>query len=293
MKVCIPSYNRHATISTHRVFAGCDYTVLVHTAEQRDKYWTYAKDTGLDPSRIVVTHTECGPTVASGLTRQREWACEHRAEGEWIVFADDNIKALTALERPWYDDQALEEFGELAETTRTWRPRFKQAITGERFVTDHALDTIALCEQVGAHLAGFAVMDNPLFRLKKWRTAGYAIGKLMCWRVQHDFPWDHSISMEDFYHTAVGLLRDGAVVVNNYVWPQAGHYEAGGMGPYDTRVPWRQHDVQELLQRFPGLFRVKDRKGFVPNTELALRLHSPKQIATWRGAMAARKEQTV
>lgn len=281
MKVLIPSYNRHRTISTHKCFAGCDYTVLVHSMEQLTKYGVYRKDTGLDMDRVRVTDTP------PGLTRQREWGMHNlTTPGEWFVFADDNIRQLTALdpsgEEYWQDE--LPEQATMQQTSALYRPMLRCRIsTGD--LNDIFADTVAKCKSVGARLAGFSLTDNPAFRLKKWRTAGYAIGKLMVWQHQDDFPWNHSISMEDFYHTAVCLLRDGAVVVNNYVWPVAGHYEPGGMGPYEERIPQRIEDVKVLMDHFLGLFRVKERKGFFPGTELQLRLHSPKQVAAWREQM--------
>ena len=89
-------------------------------------------------------------------------------------------------------------------------------------------------------------------------------------------------SAEDFRNTAEHLCRYGAVLINNYIFPVANHYEGGGMGTYQERIPVRKQDVRLLMEKYPGLFRIKDRSGFEPATDLALRLHTPKQIQAWR-----------
>ncbi len=91
--------------------------------------------------------------------------------------------------------------------------------------------------------------------------------------------------MEDFYHTAMHLKMYGAAVVNNFCRPKAGHYEEGGMGKYADRVPVRQQDVIKLMEMFPNLFRVKNRKGFIDNSDLQLRVNQ-NGIERWRTSLA-------
>ena len=55
------------------------------------------------------------------------------------------------------------------------------------------------------------------------------------------------------------------------------------MGTYEERVPVRQRDVAELLKRFPGLFDVKEREGFAPNTDLRLRV-TEKTLESWKSS---------
>jgi hypothetical protein len=284
MRVFVPSKNRAKTLRTHKVFP--DATVVVHTATEATAY------RAANPGLNVVVSGVVGD--AYGLTRQREWICKNLAKpGEWFVFADDNIRSIVALVDPYYDQETLPiNIGQYirlqsADYRTIWRRRLNTLCPTERFLQVIASDTIAYCKKIGAHLAGFSLTDNILVRNKKFSACGYAIGKLMLWHNTGRVPFDHTISMEDFYHTAINLLQYGVSVVNHYVYPRSGHYQPGGMGTYEERVPVRQRDVRLLMARFPGLFRVKDREGFAPNTDLQL-LVNEKTVEAWRKRMNSR-----
>ena len=135
------------------------------------------------------------------------------------------------------------------------------------------------------------MVDNCFFRGKKFRSVGYVIGKLMLWKKDSRFRFDHTITMEDFRNTAENLLRFGSVVINNYVFPSAKHYQSGGMGTWKERVPFRMQDIKRLLFLYKGLFLPKDRKMVDPETkeevllsnyDLRMRLTNSKQISAWR-----------
>ena len=272
MRVFIPTKGRHKSISTHQAFDGSDYFIVVHDEDERERY---VDNSTVEESRVIVSGVAADDY---GLTRQREWICENLVEpDEWFVFADDNIKALTAVAKGYYD---CTELPVQDGNGPIWKDVYSRLCTVERFM-EIAAETRGIAESVGAHWCGFATTPNFYFRGTKWRYAGYVIGKLT---IAHNIgvPFDHTISMEDFNNTAEHLYRFGAVVINNFVWPQAGHYEGGGMGRYEERVPVRKQDVQLLLRKWPGLFRVKNRPGFEPDTDLALRLHRAKQIQQWR-----------
>jgi hypothetical protein len=274
MQVFICSKGRARTIATHKVFP--EAVVVVHSHEEAQRYLSYNPD-----MRLAVSGT---PADTFGLTRQREWVCQNLVRrDEWFVFADDNIKCLQALVDPWY---AVEDAGVEMETCSYWRSQFNVECSQERFFGVIAPDTIRYCESVGAHLAGFTLTDNVLFRSRKFRPVGYVIGKMMLWHNTGKIPFNHDISMEDFYHTAMNLKVFGACVVNNFCRPKAGHYEEGGMGRYEDRVPVRRQDVDKLLRMFPEMFRVKNRKGFEPDTDLQLRITAA-GVGAWRQKHAA------
>jgi hypothetical protein len=271
MKVFIPTKNRAATISTHQAFEGEDYTVVVHDETQKA---LYCENPTIEPSRVVVSGV---PGDTFGLTRQREWVCRNLVEpGEWFVFADDNIKSLSAVPEPHYLEPSLP-----VQDDKSLKEVYDTPCSPARFM-EIGREMCQEAGRVGANLCGFATTGNFFFRGRKYRYAGYVIGKLMLWCNQPDFEFDHTVSMEDFRNTAEHLYRYGAVLINNYVFPVAGHYEQGGMGTYEERIPIRKRDVKLLLKQYPGLFRVKDRPGFEPNTDLALRIHHPRQIQQWR-----------
>jgi len=273
MRIFVPSKNRAKTIRTHKLFPTA--TVIVHSQEEADAYERAQPGIHLAVSGVKAD--------SYGLTRQREWVCKNLArKNEWFVFADDNVRSLIGVVDPFYEQASLPV---KMEEGALWRPRFNALCSGERFLTTVVPDTIEFCKRVGAHLAGFATTDNIVFRREKFGRCGYVIGKLMVWHNVPDFPFDHTISMEDFYHTAINLVRYGVCVINRYVFPRSTHYQKGGMGTYEERIPVRQKDVAVLLRRFPGLLEVKDREGFAPNTDLRLRV-TEKTIAAWLASYA-------
>jgi len=274
MRVFIPTKGRAKVISTHQAFAGTDYNIVVHDEAERE---TYCQNPTVDLDRVVVSGV---PGDTFGLTRQREWVCQNLVEpNEWFVFADDNIKSLMAVAESHYDKPEMP-----VQDDKSLKAVYDNCCSPERFM-ELAAEMCIVADKVGLHLCGFATTSNFFFRGRKYRYAGYVIGKLMLWHNRVDFEFDHTISMEDFCNTAEHLYRYGAVLINNYVFPVAGHYETGGMGTYQERIPVRKRDVQLLLEKYPGLFRIKDRSGFEPGTDLALRIHHPKQIQAWRKAL--------
>ena len=260
MRIFVPSKNRAQTIRTHKLFP--EAIVVVHNDAEAESYQRAQPGIHLAVSNVKAD--------AYGLTRQREWICQNLARpNEWFVFADDNIRSLIGVIDGYYEQESLPV---KMEEGAIWRPRFNALCSAKRFLEVVVPDTINYCKKVGAHLAGFATTDNIVFRRRKFVRCGYVIGKLMIWHNTGEIPFDHTISMEDFYHTAMHLIHYGACVVNQYIFPRASHYQPGGMGTYEERIPIRQRDVKELMRRFPGLFRVKNREGFAPNTDLQLRV---------------------
>jgi hypothetical protein len=271
MKVIIPTKDRSETIQTHKVFADFDLSILVHDKAQAA---LYRANPTVPADRLVVT----GVTGdAFGLTRQREWACVHLLQpGEWCVFADDNIAQLTAV------DEAHWRYGNLPtdrdEEGNKWRAVYGGECPGERFLRI-AEECVAMAERVHAHLVGFATTSNPFFRGKQWRQVGYVIGKLMVWQ-NVGVPFDHTVTMEDFYHTAEHLRRFGTVLINNFVFPVATHYNEGGMGTKNERLPHRRRDVAVLAQRYAGLLRPKPRED--GNPDLCVALTTLAQVKKWQ-----------
>ena len=277
LRVFIPTKNRAESIRTHHVFEGADYKVIVHDEAQAESYVRG----GVVAERIQVSGV-LGD--AFGLTRQREWVVQNLAyPGEWIIFADDNIRRMTCVSEEWYgyDDLPVKEV-----VPDYWRRVYGTECPLKRFMVI-ADDMASRADQAHLRLGGFASVGNYFYRTRKWSLVGYVIGK--CYLVKNEgLTYDHTLTMEDFRNTAQHLLEDGAVLINRFIWAEAGHYEAGGMGTYAERVEHRRRDVRQLMWRYPGLFRVKDRHGFEPGTDLQLALHTTAQVANWRANMRAR-----
>lgn len=279
MRVFIPSYNRANAINSHRLFAGCDVTVVLQDEQQVTAY----REAGHvnDGTRIVTSNVK-------GIAAQREFIHNELAtEGEWYVSIDDNVKALTGVPKPYYDEPEINTARKGKE--EFWRTQFSTQLLPKQFM-EMAEDTVRHAEEVGAHYCTMAVVDNAYFRQQKFRYVGATVGKLAILHrsIENKGFWDKSIvAIDDYQYGAEQVFQHGKVVINNFIFPKAKHYQAGGLGTYSERSAARRGDVERLMNTYPDYFRVKDRKGFDAGTELAVRLTSAKQVEQWRAQMRA------
>lgn len=279
MKIIILSKGRPDTIRTHLLFKDHDYTLVLHNEMEREKY---LKNPTIDPNKILVSNAPIG------VAFQREWIQRHMlTHGEWYLSLDDNIRSFKAVPEPEYSQHTLP----VQETPAEMKPLFEKECSTDRF--------LAICEdmrrhgeQVGAYNLGFGTTPNFFFRGKKYRYVGYVISKAVV-RKNVGIPFEvQAQSMEDYAYTAENILRHGKVLINNYVFPVAGHYEPGGIGTYPERVDRKIRDSAYLMEKYPGLFRYNVKKGAHPKAELIIRFNSPKQVEAWRQTMHERHKQT-
>lgn len=270
MKVVIPSYNRPHTIRTHQILdqVGADYSVILHTDAQADEY---IKAGRVKKKNIIVSGAE------RGITNQRNWICKNLiAKDEWYVTLDDNIhefqgvhpghylKATLPVQQPGFNKKVFEY-------TRNW---------GEMVVAIEA--DIAHCETLGICYGGFATVPNFYFLGRKYRYVGYVISKAAIIK-NVGIDYDVNIAaMDDYGFTAENLKRFGRVLINNFIVPIAGHYEAGGIGKYEERLPFKIRDCKYLMAKYPNLFRYKIKSGAHPEAEVQIRFTSPDQVRRWR-----------
>jgi hypothetical protein len=259
MKVIIPSKGRPDIISTHLLFK--DYLIVVPTNEVED----YKKNKTIDPSKIIASDAE------SGIANARNWILENLIEeGEWFVFSDDNQKYFTAVDEENYklpfclDQTAFEN--------RIDEDRFWKIIE----------DTIKEAERVGAKYCGFATVDDAYFRRRKFRYMGYCMTEISAVQ-KNSLRFNPLFSViDDYEYTASNLLRFGRVVINNYMMPKTKHYEKGGIGTYEERLPHKIKACRLLMLKYPGLFRYKIKSGCHPKAEIQVRFNSVKQVDKWR-----------
>lgn len=248
MKIFIPSYGRASTICTHRLLEGLDWTVVVHDqSEFQDYYLNHIPE-----DRLTISGVELG------IARQRNWILENLvADGEWFVFMDDNIKQFQRVHPELYPNEVLPT------------DSFNHAFWGKRFnipckpqAIQQILKELQLkAEQVQAHLAGFATTENPFFRGKKWRMNGYVTTKtalVQKTRLRFD---ERFFAKDDMDFSAANLDQFGVVLVNNFVYPKANHYDLGGIGNRASRLLYKQRETQLLLEKWPNLCSPLKRKS--------------------------------
>lgn len=269
---------------------------LVITGGQRVPMRTLPHLTGF--SVTAVTNSRAGannlrsahpdlPVVVSGIpggtcgkVQQVEWAIAELTEpGEWVLIADDNIERITGLPGE-YDE--TEEFPEHDDYSLYALP-----VSPSRLY-DRCVAAIALAQSRGAWLVGFGTTSNGFFRRRHYRDVGFVYGKMLLWRSDPGFRFDPTIgTIDDFRNTAEHTLRYGRVLIDNYLYPVARSYAAGGIGKLAERMPARLSDIQKVMTDYPGFFRLKQRPGWPEGSDLRLAITTIAQAERWRASMGA------
>lgn len=268
MRIFILSKGRASIIGSMSSRLFPDATVVVHSDSDAALY-RRAKL----PNPIMVSD-QAGDSV--GKARQMRFVMEHFAEdGEWVCFADDNLKSITAVDDSYYGEDTFDE--EIA-------PRLARRIysrpVGRLRLAEILTELRDKAEETGANYCGFASTPNYYFRKTKWLQVGWVIGQLFIMRkTELIIPLRNQ---DDTYLTAEHLLRDGHLLINRFVYPMSPHFTLGGHGTVEQRILVRRREVIELLERYGGLFSVKNPKGMPKNQDVRLRLRTIAQIDKWR-----------
>lgn len=271
MHIYIPSARRSETIKTPQYLEASgitNYTVLLHSQKDFEEYVNGGR---VDARKLLVTKTE------RGVTHQRRFIINELVKkGEWFITMDDNISGFTGVQPDLYHEKFLP-----TQTDPSLRSVFEHEYSASEILKLFELDREA-CLKIGSRYAGFATVPNFYFRSKKYRYVGYIISKaaIIC---NDGIDYDPELeAMEDFGFCAEHLLTFGRVLINNFLKPTAGHYEKGGIGTYEERLPRKIQDCVYLMNKYPGLFRYKTKKGCHPQAELQFRFTNLSQLEKWR-----------
>lgn len=268
MRTFIPSKDRADVIGKQSSVFFPNATIVLHSEEDASLY----RRANL-PNPIVVSH-RAGDLV--GKARQMRFVMEEFVEdGEWVCFADDNLQSITMVDEAYYGKDSFPE-GLSSQVAQRMYSRPVGRLRLAKILTE--LQDKA--EVVGANYCGFASNNNYYFRKGKWLHVGYVIGQLCIMRkTELKIPLRHH---DDTFLTAEHLVRDGRVLINRFVYPMSPHFTTGGHGTVANRVLIRTREVRELLDRYEGLFSVKNPKGMPKNQDVRFRLHTLDQVAKWR-----------
>lgn len=265
MRVFVFTYDRYDTISTTRMLdaENIDHTVLCHTDEQAEQFVAHGR---VDPARLHVTGKP------RGLAYNRNAALDLMDDGEWAVFLVDDLMSVTELDT--YDTEPAEVLPVDTTNSGAWRQRFKTPITMRRFL-ERAEQSARVVDGLGGHLAGFAGINNPLFRTRHWQLNVLADGR--AWAVRKtDLRFDEHVQLiDDVAWTALNLDRFGVVVVNQWVLPDCRRYTQGGFGSINDRIDQKRTEVAYLTSTYPHLVRTKPKRGWPDGTHVVLRRATP------------------
>lgn len=279
MKLAIPTHNRSEIISTPflEVFKNFDIYLIFHTEEA---YKEYSAHQDLTDINIVITNIEPNSN-GTGLPMNRKYFIDNYVEhGEWVMFADDNVSDIEGVlpDIVWDNDR-------LKDNDKNLFGQWDSLLFTKRIneIKNYA-------DVVGAHHVGLQTSKNYFYAHKKYRERGYVLGKLTLWKKDTYFKYDTPFcSMEDFHHTAMHLVHYGKVLICDYVWANAKHFQGGGLGSKNVRKPHQINSVAYLTAKYPQLIKVKNRKDNYP--DLRFPNMSEYNFQMWRKQYQAFKEQ--
>jgi hypothetical protein len=267
MKVVIPSYQRPDALTTPYldVFENFDKYILVHNEQELSDYKKH------NPNLNIIC-TDIDVALGGGLPRQRKWAIDNLVKhDEWIVFADDNIKEIHGItNNTWHQDEITQP------NTYDWsnvgEVKFVERIN---YLTNYA-------DTNNAYHIGFLPAHNYYFARRKVKHFGFCMGKMTLWKKDNNFVWNNIYlsAMEDFNHTAMHLVNYGIVIVHDYMYPHAYHYQKGGEGSREYRKPIRVNSIKVLTTLYPNLIKKKLRKDGYPDARIVYM--SKKNFIIWR-----------
>ena len=279
MRIVIPSKGRSQTIRTHKFLDSCciDYKIVLHDEKERSEY---LKNKTIDGNKIIVSG------ASYNVCDQRNWILNNLiCENEWFISLDDNIDGFFSAQDEFYNKEELATEDDIKKNNSKFHQILKKEINAIEFLSK-CNEMKELAEKTRTSLIGFATTDNPLFRRKKIKHFGYVIAKAIIKKKINGLLYPEGWKFHDDYHdTAEHLLRFGKVIINQFIRPKSQHYEAGGIGKYETRIANKIIYNELLMKKYPGLFRYFKKKDCPDKAEISLRLTSHTQIEKWRAWM--------
>tara|TARA_R110002020_G_scaffold41325_5_gene121982 strand:+ start:5610 stop:6446 length:837 start_codon:yes stop_codon:yes gene_type:complete len=269
--IYIPSFNRAETIKTSRWLdsENVAYKVILHTEKCKKEY---AKAGVVEEKDIIVSG------APSGISNQRNWIATNLGKrGEWFYMMDDNISGFNRVTDCYYHTHKQLD----VKSDSISQHDYRQQVMPIDLLKLLALD-IALAEKIGSEYIGYATTDNYFFNAKKYKSVGFIVSKAVAIKYS-GLSYDSNIhTMDDYGFCVEQLIKNGTVLRNNWMKPIYKHYEAGGIGDYESRTPRKILDCEYLMGKYPALFRYKTKKGRHPKAELQMTVTSTKRFAEWK-----------
>lgn len=271
MNIYIPSLNRPKTIISHLMpqIQNMDWKIVVHTEEQRSEY---LKNPTIPRHKILVSNQPYN------LSLQTNWIRDNLVKkGEWFIRMNDNIENINIYPEPWYSAIRIKK---PLKNNRAFQ------IHLEHHYPDNFEDVVAECrlkaDDLNTGLVGFSAHQNYFFRGSKWRKIAMVTGKLfMC--KNDELRADPSIyCMEDYEYSCQAMLKYGRILVNGFVFPNSKFNQPGGLGKLSERGNKKVEDCKIIMDRYPELFRYKNRVNSLENAEIVLRGHTESFFNNWR-----------
>lgn len=277
MKIYVVSAGHVDRLHTFKLFERLgitDYEVVTDTRAMAN-----AVTSAANPKRVHVTG-------ARGVLSARQYINSKLArENEWFLGVDDNIRVLNVVHARYYAQPSIAQANAPAAPFKSWRQVYRTAITTAWQVECLVDELVQRCEKRGTIYGGFASMENPFFRQKKWSYFRFVKTKFFVMR-NRNITWAGGNIAHDSYMSAHIVAAYGSVVVNNFMHPAYKMYEAGGLGTRAERTGL-DDELRRICTKYPGLVDI----GRGANTALRFIRHSETSVHRWRVEHGYESEQ--
>lgn len=262
--IAIPSHARAGTLQRKTL------RVLRHYGISPDRIFVFvAPQEVSDYEPVCAGEARLIPSVM-GLAEQRRYMRHYFAEGQRVVYMDDDIAGLVAV-----CDQSAEH--------ATCACHNKQVAPPTEYVKHRELSDLsgaiatAFAEmgRAGAHLGGvYPVANGWMMRHSVTTDLRYIVGCLYFEINEHAPQWDLAGGEgEDYERTLRHFTRYGAIVRLNWIAPQTSYFKgAGGLNATRTVASFRDA-LLRIQQQFPTLCDVKETARF---PKLVLKARAPR-----------------
>jgi hypothetical protein len=254
-------YNRYENASTSISLSDYEipHYVLVH-GEEDNRLFLDGGRYGNSCESVFVTGNP------KGLAYQRNSALSMMDHGEWACFMCDDFKSIKA-----YDEDIIVNGPKRLPITFANQSEYRlRKVRSLRWLYDLFPHFISLAEQHGIQLIGFGLHDNPMNLSKCYTTRGLADGRM--WLVKKDsFRFDIKAQLiDDVAWTAENLVRNGNVLVCNWIVPYFERYTSGGFGTKSERVDLRKRECTYLAGKYDPIVRLAIKPGWPEGTHLRI-----------------------
>lgn len=221
--------------------------------------------------------------------RVLNWMLDNLCEpDEWVLFADDNLRKL------WVADESicgLENAADIPGWPSRKAQRMLETYVDAKTFLDHVRTGLSKADRIGARLYGTSTTSNAMFRKQHWRDVGFVQHKFFGMRPTPKTRYDLGVMVRDeHYMTALHHWEFGCVMIDNWLHAKRTHYQPGGIGTLESRLPGYVRDTAYLMNQWPGFFVPVTSKGsrgnvYAPDSEIRMRFCYRWQVNQWRSGI--------
>lgn len=253
------------------------YTGTLLQSWNAHRKMTWVVSDGDDVKQYKKTTKAKSVVVARGcntLAEKRRWAIENLTTKyrPWLFWMEDNIKRITAVDEDKYHLEKINP------TRREW---YHTRELDWESLTKILLVGLESASQFGVKYGGFACNDNHFFRKQHWRSLAFIWTKMAyfhrgsCWQTG-------VVEKDDFLNTAHQIALNGATLCDNFVYPWPKRYEGrGGSRTLEERFEDKIAASKLIMERYPGLFRVRKKAGCPRGAEIQMTVVSQSGLEKW------------